>query len=220
MKERPILFSGEMVRAIIEGRKTQTRRIVKPQPVPCYRHNGDVEPAVYESNGSWYANDQEANYSSHDTQYKLMNPPFQPGDLLWVRETFLIETSGCYRYDAEGLSPGEFPEWLQRGSQVHYKSTTDLKSLGLWKPSIHMPRWASRITLKVTSVRVERLNEISHSDIIAEGTESSQPGYYTCSNGAKYTDYQEYEQLWESIYGEGSWSANPWVWVIEFEVTE
>lgn len=208
--ERPILFNGDMVRAILEDKKTQTRRVVKPQPsLNCDK--------IREILGGFC-----------DEDGKAFKAPCHPGDLLWVREKFLIETSGSYRFDAEGLSPGEYPEWLQRGSQVHYAATTDLKSLGLWKPSIHMPRWASRITLSVTSVRVERLNSISNADAKAEGVKSSSPcggcGEDRWGNciGCRHpwTDVPRvaFQELWLSVYGEGSLDANPWVWVIEFEV--
>ncbi len=212
MKERPILFNGDMVRAILEGRKTQTRRIVKGIPDDMQLDDWDPDSLPV-----------TMFFSDGGDVTKQIEAPYEPGDLLWVREKFLIETSGSYRFDAEGLSPGEYPEWLQRGSQVHYAATTDLKSLGLWKPSIHMPRWASRITLKVTSVRVERLNDISGEDCVAEGIpyhEGYPIGFYKMDDeAARASIHQgEFRNLWQSINGAGSWAANPWVWVIEFEV--
>lgn len=195
MDERPILFSAPMVRAILGGRKTQTRRLVKPQP------------QVYGADDAWGLTFRDKCGGGSDWLTKYCQYG-QPGDRLWVREKFLVETSGSCRYDAEGLSPGEYPDWLQRASIVHYAATTDLTSLGNWKPSIHMPRWASRITLEIRSVRVERLHEISVNDVRAEGVgPQDEPFVY----------------LWDSINGKkpgASWESNPWVWVIEFKKIE
>jgi hypothetical protein len=186
-RERPILFSGPMVRAILDGRKTQTRRIIKPQPV-CERE------------GSYF----------------LPKPcPYgRPGDRLWVRETWAPvctfdpspETGALYRADPmyDGMEQFDWP----------------------WTPSIHMPRWASRITLEITGVRVERLNEISNSDCISEGLEPVGPEAVCEGDGtkvqvARYGDCTStarhlFSALWDSINGAGSWAANPWVWVVEF----
>jgi hypothetical protein len=167
MKERPILFSGPMVRAILEGRKTQTRRIVKPQPL-CI------------ASGEWIMNGSACKYG-------------KPGDRLWVRETWWAP-----RDDVRGEYKREY---------IKYAATLDGMGQPTWKPSIHMPRWASRINLEVVSVRVERLQNISEEDARAEGI--WQPNWPL-----------SWRQLWESINGAGSWEANPWVWVVEFKRIE
>src|SRR5690554_4129466 len=145
-------------------------------------------------------------------------PYGQPGDRLWVRETFmgpLIDEGGDYpdgyhspafcEYRADG---GPAPEWVDIDGELHQG----------WKPSIHMPRWASRILLEVIAVRVERLQEISEADAKAEGTFGPEPavvGGEDCEIGFP-SHVQEFRHLWESINGAGSWDANPWVWVVEF----
>ena len=170
MKERPILFSAPMVRALLAGTKTQTRRIIKPQHLAFF--NQDAAAML----SDW--NERPLPYG-------------QPGDRLWVRETF-----GHF----------ECNQHFKPGCNVYYRADGNCLELEPWRPSIHMPRWASRITLEITSVRVERLQDISEADAIAEGV---------------YTDpacpaYDAYAQLWDEINGLGSWEANPWVWVIEF----
>lgn len=173
MKERPILFSAPMVRAILDGRKTQTRRIMKPQPEPC--GDGVLRPLITEC------------------RYGYM------GDRLWVRETF----------SDKGLPPGE----------VYYRATAENDGLTAdevanvrWKPSIHMPRWVSRITLEITHVRIERLMEISVEDAESEGW----PGPDALNTIRNAYPIAWYADLWESINGPGSWEANPWVWVVTF----
>jgi hypothetical protein len=190
MKERPILFNGEMVRAILEGRKTQTRRIVKD----CYLTGGPPE------------------------DYLLSRCPYgQPGDRLWVRETFAWPNDQVTIYRANWREDA-----MRRGLDHIPKDDSGIR----WNPSIHMPRWASRISLEITNVRVEQLNEISEEDAIAEGIDRESGEYE-----GYFRDYREpdaitknarlsYIGLWESINGAGSWDANPWVWVIEFQRVE
>lgn len=208
--ERPILFSGAMVRALLAGTKTQTRRVVKAQPEA--EHDG--EPY-------WFVGGYRAwTYrSTSDVLRKggnaLLCPYGATGGRLWVRETFCddwMTTDGIY-YRADGGLPG------------------DMVDAGCtWRPSIHMPRAASRITLEVTGVRVERLQDISEADAIAEGIE----GFELPECGGRFwLDYRltdaeagcspalkspvdSYRWLWESINGPGSWDANPFVWVVEF----
>ena len=177
MKERPMLFSAPMVRALLAGMKTQTRRAFKTK-------NGGVWP--------------NANDLPGIRQILRSCPYGQPGDRLWVRETFA-------RID------GQTRPWIETDYKATYTHGDRLgDTLGIkkrWTPSIHMPRHASRITLEVTGVRVERLQDISEADAIAEGV---------------YTDpacpaYDAYAQLWDEINGLGSWEANPWVWVVEFK---
>jgi hypothetical protein len=174
-KERPILFSGPMVRAILDGRKTQTRRIVKGQPA------------------LWLNDSVMGQFISTDDHLISMCPYGKPGDRLWVRETFAVcaDSSIFYRSDG-GPSPWDGIKW---------------------KPSIHMPRAASRITLEIVSVRAELLHEITESDAIAEGCQ--------CDGvPASLTNRGAFGKLWLSINGPGSWDVNPWVWVVEFRRCE
>ncbi len=197
MTERPILFSGPMVRAILEGRKTQTRRVVKheiPQHLTHVRRltntNGD-EGAVITEHPDMRAGQLAAS---------VWCPYGKLGDRLWVRETHYVE---------HAPSAGET-------GFILYKSTDPDAPVSRWSPSIHMPRWASRITLEVVSVRVERLNDISEEDAIAEGCP------YGVGGGMvdPAVGDKQFPTLWERINGPGSWDANPWVWVVEFKRIE
>jgi hypothetical protein len=202
MKERPIIFSGPMVRALLDGSKTQTRRVMKPQLV--YGTVAGLFNSWYlpsgQGGGTLYPNGKE----------KILGtcPYGQPGDRLWVRESFckIIGQSGG---------------WIETDYQATYTHGFRLgDSLGLkkrWTPSIHMPRAASRITLEITSVRVERLQDISEADAQAEGV---------TDDGSLVTDLDgkdrggaiaAYATLWEVINGVGSWDDNPWVWVVSFK---
>jgi hypothetical protein len=193
MKERPIIFSAPMVRAILAGTKTQTRRALKQVQV---RSAAMPEP-------EWR--------SVH-----TLCPYGQPGDRLWVREAWSRdEEDGALFYRADVGTGNEADDWQQ--------NIYDGASGYRWKPSIHMPRWASRITLEVTAIRVERLQDISEADAQAEGvTPKWEPG---CSGrlmealgGFSFRPAASaYAELWEQINGPNSWDANPWVWVIEFK---
>lgn len=191
IKEHPILFSGPMVRAILEGRKTMTRRV-----------------AHIDGTGPWIGGIMAFHQKSLSKPYKLTEsgkfypakcPYGQPGDLMWVREAFLVEHHCRY-----GKDPEPYTVYKADGGYSY-----------CWKPSIFMPRWASRLTLEIVSVRVERLQDISNEDIQAEGTENLHPlgGINT------YQWRDQFRFLWDSInakrgYG---WDANPWVWVVEFK---
>ena len=206
MKERGMIFNGEMVRAILDGRKTQTRRPVK---FPILDRNLGCELAGNELAGELSA----GNY---------LNSAFgKPGDRIWVRETFCPVDDTQYG--------GE--KWVDYRATPRYEAShpagwdsapNDAEALK-WRPSIHMPRWASRILLEITGVRVERLNSISQEDAQAEGLELTgwRPTYSDPDSGGEVmTPYDNFAQLWESIYGEESWKANGWVWVISFERIE
>jgi hypothetical protein len=219
MKDRPILFNGLMARALLDGRKTQTRRIVKlPHANPLGKW--EVVPWGGPNGGATREGHTVPfqNAIGHSRTGEIFCCPYgQPGDRLWVRETFVQgypsdDDGRLLQYDDDGK---EFPintwyratdpglAWVDDDG-----FTSDVKVP--WKPSIHMPRAVSRITLEIVSVRVERLQDISDADALAEGvdrTNTSIPGY------AK----ERYHQLWESINGDGSWEANPWVWVVEFK---
>jgi hypothetical protein len=186
VKERPILFSGAMVRAILDGTKTQTRRIVKVRGLEFIGGKGqENDPSAW-----GYPYPDREGYA--DLTDGIPCPYGKPGDCLYVRETWS---------DRGDMRP------FYRADQEPY-----LPYGGRWKPSIHMPRWASRITLEVESVRVERLNDCSMDDALAEGVSDRDP-----ETGAWQNPKEEYADLWESINGPGSWDANPLVWVVTFK---
>jgi hypothetical protein len=182
MIERPILFSAPMVRALLDGSKTQTRRVVKPTP-------------------EWIGQSGVLSYRGRVGLPHALCPYGQPGDRLWVRETHM-DLGACYLYRADAAAEQERAIVAPRQP---------------WRPAIHMPRAASRITLEITGVRVERLQDISEDDALAEGCSSTAIVH---EDGEDYTGHyasEEYQDLWESINGPGSWEANPWVWVVEFK---
>jgi hypothetical protein len=187
MKSRPILFSAPMVLAILDGRKTQTRRVLKGTT----EHKGPYNPEYIEA------------HKNSDGWSKIC-PYGKVGDRLWVRETFMH--CGCE--DAEMHADSGCDLILYRASEPN-----DLKVFEGWRPSIHMPRWASRITLEITDVRVERLNDITVSDAIAEGYDGS-------VNDPVDPSIKWYSRLWDRINVAGAWELNPWVWVIEFKRVE
>ncbi|EKQ6240051.1 TPA: hypothetical protein ACRZF4_000628 [Escherichia coli] len=191
MKERGMIFNGEMVRAILHGRKTQTRRPANPST----------------------ANLLDLQEQYPHKKYNISCPFGAVGDRIWVRETWAEAGAGAPDLK---LYRANYPEHVP----THYENVPPVDEIR-WTPSIHMPRWASRITLEITCVRVERLNSISQKDAQAEGMELTgwRPTYSDPDSGGEvWTPYDNFAQLWESIYGEESWKANPWVWVIEFKV--
>lgn len=207
IKERPILFNEEMVRAILDGRKTQTRRIVK-----------NVDPKNFPYCGTFdEVNGLPAMTFADDTGDSVTSRIFasckfgKPGDRLWVRETWSKSKqpylSGQIFYRADGEANGkQFAlSYVERESK--------------WRPSIHMPRYKSRILLEVINVRVERLHDISEVDAIAEGWPKSL-GDFDAPAPGNGGPFDWYRSLWETINGQGSWDLNPWVWVIEFKVIE
>lgn len=203
-RERPILFSAPMVRAILAGTKTQTRRAVKPQPVESYSVLGDVR----ETRGwSWPMSDGQHLPCPGDAM--LARCPYgEPGDRLWVRETFCTMIVN---------------DWPNPVGPIGYRADGNLEhNPGCWRPSIHMARRHSRITLEITGVRVERLQEISEADARAEGAPPGHPSIDRVSREFGFADFPRswYGQMWEQINGRGSWAANPWVWVLEFRKLE
>lgn len=232
MTERGMIFNAEMVRAILEGRKTQTRRPVR---FPVLDKNLGCELAGNELAGELSAG-------------SYLNSAFgKPSDRIWVRETWttLGNEDGCcvdweenlckgdersaariYRASCE-QRPGDYGLWSIPDDAYWKPHTKDHKFEGAWRPSIHMPRWASRITLEITNVGVQRLQSISPNDAEREGlVKLPATGRYCINQGDQYFggashDAREvFSWLWESIYGEESWKANPWVWVIEFKRIE
>lgn len=211
MTGKPIIYSGPMVRALLEGRKTMDRRVLKnvpPQPeTNCHPSHQQKHPAPYldaycskrpspqnprgmgEFWNWWQADDRACL-----PQFKV---GYMPGDLLWVREAWAQSTNHrgpIYRADGE--------------------------SLIRWRPSIHMPRWASRLTLRVTGVKVERLQDISEDDARAEGLSWVAPTYGVPGLAGSWqgSSVAAFASLWDSIHGPGSWEANPWVAAISFDV--
>lgn len=215
MPEKPILFSAPMVRALLAGTKTQTRRIVKRQPGPsCLIEEGfDGEsPFVY---SALYGDGP--GHEVHEARTPCVCPYGQPGDQLWVRETFAIVPRTAYRA-SEGVQQTLRPD-DDHDAAIYRKGWTRSNGGFRWRPSIHMPRWASRITLEITAVRVERLQDISREDALAEGIVIQPDGGYGLADTSHYhaTDpRQSYFSLWETINGPGSVMANPWVWAVTF----
>ena len=206
MKERPILFSGPMVRAILAGTKTQTRRVYKPRELEPYEIIDELDDG--RAWPYWFDPNQGPEY------HPVVCPYGAPGDRLWVREAFALHRIH------DPTPPAKVKPSLLLG--VAYRATGDAAD-GRWRSSLHMPRWASRLTLEVTGVRVERLQAITEEDARAEGIEPrvtfgrTAPRIHVAS-----THREAFEALWDEInaprgYG---WDANPWVWVVEFRRVE
>lgn len=222
MKERPILFSGPMVRALLAGRKTQTRRTVK-LAVPSdadevFFWSGDDLRRQGFSNvadtGLW------ARKNGRDGYLRFIGrcPYGSPGDQLWVKETHAVVPRSSYAMSVgvqQTLKPDDGHD------AAVYAADWERSKPGRWRPSIHMPRWASRLTLGVTDVRAERLQDISAADAYAEGGDPvhMQPGGAQGDPSEGWLCYRAgFESLWASINGPDGWAANPWVWVVSFEV--
>lgn len=235
MKERGMIFNGEMVRAILDGRKTQIRRIMAPQPADDIERGIFPNPEVI----GWKSSRRHKHGSTtaHFCHYG------KPGDRIWVRETWGVVS---HAFSDDGLMIDWVPD--RPATAIHempfgngyysgyaiYAADGDFTwgdddgyedGRSCWKPSIHMPRAASRILLEITDVRAERLNTISEEDARAEGIidggclNCGEPEPCGCANPEPdATDAFAY--LWQSIYGQESWNANPWVWVIEFKRVE
>lgn len=189
-----------MVRALLDGTKTQTRRVVKLTDAAHIKEVG--------GHRRWHPADPDVVAAS---------PYGQVGDRLWVREGFYEEFGRAPIDEEERL------DWVRSGYLLYRASDEQAYGSGgflPWKPSIHMPHWASRITLEITSVRVERLQDISKADAIAEGIVSAGDGHgFQLADTTHYSNdpRESYASLWESLNGAGSWDLNPWVWVIEFK---
>lgn len=218
IREKGLIFNSEMVRAILDGRKTQTRRPIKWKQTRC-TEIGERDDGSY---WPWSEDCENCCDYWHPCPFGAV------GDRIWVRETFqgplvseeLLEE---YRAYPEKFENPEYCEYsADGGPRPEYCDLDDNLRHG-WRPSIHMPRWASRITLEITGVRVERLNDISQEDAQAEGMELTgwRPTYSDPDSGGEvWTPYDNFAQLWQCIYGEESWQANPWVWVISFKRVE
>lgn len=193
MADRPILFSGPMVRALLDGRKTQTRRVMKPQPEPF--------DAMFSDAGRWWTGDAVTG-----EVHQVLRVPYATGDRLWVREAWA------------DIANDPHCDLHQSGIQHAYRSTDDDEFTipPRWRTSIHMPRAVSRLTLIVTDVRVQRLHDISEADAVAEGVDA-----VTMSDvprQASLSRRSDFAALWYIIHGPGAWDANPWVCALTFTV--
>jgi len=224
MKERPILFSGAMVRSLLNCTKSQTRRVVKPTPSPSTLNPPSFEdkkvgeifvcPDLFDPKTSVFV-EYEGGGRYHnmgsDVFARKHCPYGQPGDRLFVRENGWERPERTPKMMREGADT-----WARYYYDADGYNDTDSEQFRAWgfkrRPSIHMPRWASRILLEIVSVRIERLQDISAEDAIAEGISIPITQSFTDINVFRAA----YRDLWESINGPGSWAANPWVWVVEF----
>lgn len=222
MRERPIIFNADMVRAVLDGRKTQTRRIIQ-SPAKNMQATGQKVIDYREPGNKWYGEhvfsmrNQSGTWCDYTKEQFLAKCPFGAvGDRLWVRETFRVHSRAT---DVATLvyKASEQQSWTQQTHRVPIEHCHKPAVVDKWTLSIHMPRWGSRIALVITGVRVERLQDISHSDAKSEGC------WY--GRGGGEPDFavnpsDHFPTLWASIYGEENWQANPWVWVIEFKRVE
>jgi len=221
MTDRPILFSGPMVRAILEGSKTMTRRVIKPQPDHCHRDIiGKPQP---------WAKDDWDRLLPQIGETEIACPFGEPGDRLWVRETWVPIHDTAIRYRAQG-GRRDWPPGFEHQQQLRMaweKLQPPIRER--WLPSIHMPRWASRITLHVISLRAERLDAITEEDAIAEGfIKLPATGRAVLAKGAQYfgehwpTARAAFLDLWDHLNAKRGFpaSSNPWVWVVSFKRVE
>lgn len=213
MTDKPIIFSAPMVRALLDGRKTQTRRVLKPQP------HERAKGCYLRPDGSWvwldaHRQNNGVGYFGNRLDDRHFLTPYAPGDRLYVRETWLTRgrnpEGGWELWDyAEGAREHQ-PDWVRKMT------------------SIHMPRWASRLTLTVTDVRVQRLQDIIEADAVAEGCGWSDvwEGFTPCPEhgDARYFNSRSacasFERLWSGLHGPDAWDANPWVVALTFTVEQ
>lgn len=236
---RPIIFSGPMVRAMLAGRKTQDRTLIKPQPEPWrdFHLEGGCQTSDWAFETGWRTEDGLRHRfglwmrsAFHADRFQTLG--YEPGGLLWVREAFVcgwpVDNGDLQDTDDDGnelpmriwyRADGDLGNWLNDETGWSDKTPP-------WRPSIHMPRWASRITLEVEAVRVERLQEIGGDDAIAEGVDPA-PHRCGCERCALTSELcpatassiiEDFGHLWDSIHGAGAWAANPWVAALTFRV--
>ena len=218
--ERGMIFNAEIVRALLSGRKTQTRRIIKPQPEATL--SGSLS-------GKWLSRPLNGLLLPKIEDIAIHCPFGVVGDRIWVRETFLgplfdYDLMDSYSKDPTPFEKPEFCVYKADGVPAPEFYDADDELHCCWRPSIHMPRWASRILLEITGVRVERLNAINEHDAQAEGVAKLREGFWKHYQPG-WTQHQlsargSFVTLWKSIYGDESWNSNPWVWVIEFKRIE
>lgn len=229
MRERPILFSAPMVRAILAGTKTQTRRVVKWRGLAPGINLGFSGLSVERSGSNWVLTSPTR--TSHEYRsVPMLCPHGCEGDRLWVREAWNVWE--MYNECAPTNIPRDVPTFYE-ADRAGLLYPDDSAACGRGRPSIHMPRWRSRIDLEITDVRVERLQSISHGDVIAEGVDSC-AAWKKDEPVSSLTDWrlahkpcgwpgvpgERFARLWESINGAGSWAANPWIWAISFQRVE
>ncbi|EFD82597.1 TPA: hypothetical protein ACNTVC_003595 [Escherichia coli] len=219
MKERGMIFNADMVRAILDGRKTQTRLPIK------WKQTRFTEIGEREDGSKWpWSEDAE-----HACDFWHPCPFGAVGDRIWVRETFQgplfdYDLMDNYCKDPTPFEKPEFCVYKADGVPAPEFYDADDELHCCWRPSIHMPRWASRILLEITDVRVERLNAINEHDAQAEGVAKLRGGFWKHYQPG-WTQHQlsargSFVTLWKSIYGDESWNSNPWVWVIKFKRIE
>jgi len=201
MKTKPMLFSGPMVRAILDGRKTQTRRVLNPQPSVARNAGAFYRPHPTTAPREWYC-------LLGEHIHNIQKIPYAPGDRLWVREAWA-------QYPIE-INPEPCDAWYKASDR--HPPTTERPNH--WRPSIHMPRWASRLTLEVTDVRVQRVQEISDVDVVAEGVEVPGNKIIDRFDVTRTAGGDLFRPLWDSLnakrgYG---WEVNPWVVALTFKV--
>ncbi|WP_019106219.1 hypothetical protein [Pantoea ananatis] len=249
MRERPILLNAEMVRAVLDGRKTQTRRIIQ-SPAKNMQANGQKVIDYREPGDKWYGEhvfsmrNQSGTWCDYTKEQFLAKCPFGAvGERLWVRETWQAIHDSLDEFG--NVDERTWIPSVPKSSEGYWRAVY-AEEFGVsnredrdfpWRPAIHMPRWASRITLEITGVRVERLQDISEADACAEGiragvrrtdqSEFNEPVYcnYLADNLNVASEWFErpsdsFISLWQSIYGEESWQHSPWVWVIEFKLLD
>jgi hypothetical protein len=243
MNARPILFSAPMVRALLNGSKSQTRRIVVPQPIATVSHAGNLirsanHPTKPHHQYQWMSGNPK-DIDEAEFVGDFFNCPYgEPGDLIWVREAWRVSR----RWDEtppRDLSPRTMTVMFAAGGSVANDSSSRYVLDETYPPTLpdwagrdrrafHMMRWMSRLTLRITDIRIERLQEISEADAIVEGIENAYvPGHgriggtwkvYTKPKLSTFSPIASYRSLWELINGADSWDANPFVWAISFEV--
>jgi hypothetical protein len=219
MTDKPIIFSAPMVRALLDARKTQTRRVLRPQPTPC---GGKIPGAIFSNDFYWPISEGYGVVSCkpHPPEKYLETHPirFAPGDRLYVKEEWRTEE----RFDH--LPPSGLPV----NARIHYDADCCAPKLaGRYRHARFMPRWASRLTLVVTDVRVQRVQEISSNDVLAEGVDPDHRALRSIPRSASdkkkrdmYHDahVSQFRTLWNSLHGPDAWAANPWVAAISFTV--
>lgn len=220
-RERPILFQGAMVRALLAGTKTQTRRAIAPQPDVGEGFGGSVRLRFKTRRGDLLLD--EALDSPEPHTYLGLCPYGRSGDRLWVRENGWERPERTPKMMREGADTWE-PYYFDADGITDLEAE-DFKAWGFKRrPSIHMPRRACRILLEITEVRVQRLQEINADEAMAEGiVRLPDGGYASGADGRHYhasSAWYSYAALWESINGAGSWEANPWVWAVSFRRIE
>ncbi|MFS2221387.1 hypothetical protein [Pantoea sp. B65] len=218
MKERPILFSDQRVRALLAGQQTQTRRIMKSL---AFTPGQDNHEGCYGFDVS--SNHRRGRHMMEMADLSYQCPFGQPGDQLWVRETWRgpivpKELLTEYARSPENFRSTDYCHYRADRSELGTSLDEENEQFG-WQTAIHMPRWASRINLQITGVRAQKIQEISDDDIMAEGVQTDSHflnNFFTMKSDA-IAPQAAYKQAWEKQYGGTSWDVNPWVWVVEFK---